>query len=325
MFLFVFVAPTEAPTAATMAAKLNFYKEKLEGYKRFYSIVKTIKMVTIAKYRMCVGRVKTRDHTLKYTEKMFGGEYVAEEAAIAAAKGTLLYIPMMSNRGSCGSINSNVAKYVEEAMGKNTKVMPIGKKGTDKFAKLYPAEFAFGIFNDMKNAQNFGFATYVLECGQMVATDIDRTQIVYSRYLSAGSQRQAIYNIPNFTSWMEKLNDSASTENDKANYSFANAVLNNDEQFVRDFYDFHSALLVNSAASENELSEYAARVVAVEGQLSNIMQLQSDTQMLYNKTRQGSITAALIEILSAMNALADDSAQAVTKGKFWEVKAAVNQ
>ena len=43
-----------------------------------------------------------------------------------------------------------------------------------------------------------------------------------------------------------------------------------EEGAVEDFYDFHTALTILNAACENELSEYAARIIAVENQLSNI-------------------------------------------------------
>ncbi len=83
-------------------------------------------------------------------------------------------------------------------------------------------------------------------------------------------------------------------------------------------YDFHATLNVLNAVCENELSEQAARMVAVEGQLTNIMQLQQKTNSLYNKTRQSSITASLIEILSAMSSLEGNAAKGVKREKFWE-------
>ena len=56
----------------------------------------------------------------------------------------------------------------------------------------------------------------------------------------------------------------------------------------------------------------------MEGQLTNIGQLRDATQMLYNKTRQAAITTALIEILSAMTAMADaQKGSGITKEKFW--------
>lgn len=43
-----------------------------------------------------------------------------------------------------------------------------------------------------------------------------------------------------------------------------------EENALEDFYNFHSCLAVLNAVSENELSEYAARIIAVENQLGNI-------------------------------------------------------
>ena len=48
------------------------------------------------------------------------------------------------------------------------------------------------------------------------------------------------------------------------------ALGEHEEGTLEDFYDFHTALAVLNAASENELSEYAARIIAVENQLGNI-------------------------------------------------------
>lgn len=299
-----------------MSGKLRIYKDKLEGYKKFYSIVKTIKMVTMAKFRQVQTRVKTRDFNLRYTEKAFSAEW-EEDAVIKNAQGKLLYIPITSNRGSCGALNSNAFKYCESIISKNCVLVPIGKKGGDALNKLFPGEYSFNMINDMKQAMHFGYAAYIWE-NALTVPDVERTQLLFARFLSAGVQRQAVYNIPSFDKWMEGLSDAASTTNQKSRYLFANAVLNNEAETVRDFYDFHATMTVLNAVSENELSEQAARLVAVEGQLSNLQSLQTKTQYVYNKTRQSSITASLIEILSAMNSLEGNAAKGVKRTKFWE-------
>jgi len=299
-----------------MSGKLRLYKDKLEGYKKFYSIIKTIKMVTMAKYQLAMARVKTRDFTLRYTEKCFSAE-TNEAAAIANATGNLLYIPITSNRGSCGALNSMAYKYIESVLSPKCQVLAIGKKGNDSLSKLFPKEYKMAIINDMKQPMHFAYATYIWEYAQTFA-DTDRVQLLYNRYVSAGVQRQAVYNIPSYAKWMEGLSDAASTTNQKNRYLFANALLLNEEETVRDFYDFHASLTVLNAVCENELSEQAARLVAVEGQLTNIMSLQQRTNYLYNKTRQSSITASLIEILSAMSSLEGNAAKGVKREKFWE-------
>lgn len=301
-----------------MSGKLRLYKEKLEGYNRFYSIVKTIKMVTLAKFRQSQVRTKTRDFTLRYTEKTFSKPGVDEREVIAAAKEKLVYIPVMTNRGSCGALNSNVVRCLDELMSPKTVLMPLGKKGLDSLSKLYPKAFQVAIINDMKEPMHFAYASYVWENAKELAPGTERYQVLFHRCVSAGSQKQCHYNIPSLEVWKADLGDAASTDNQKSRYLFANTLLNLDDETLSDFYEFHATLAILNAVCENELSEQAARLVAVEGQLSNIHSLQIKTSSLYNKTRQSSITSSLIEIISAMTSLEGNSAKGVQRNSFWE-------
>ncbi|KPI84772.1 putative ATP synthase F1 subunit gamma protein [Leptomonas seymouri] len=298
-----------------MSGKLRLYKEKLEGYNRFYSIVKTIKMVTLAKFRQAQVRIKTRDYTLRYTEKAFSkpGQLVGD-----TPQGKVVYIPVMTNRGSCGALNSNVVNIIDEVATSRAYIMPLGKRGFDSLSKLYPSSFKMGIVNDMHEPMHFAYASYVWESAQQLCPEADRTQIIFHRCVSASSQKAGYYNIPAYDKWKEDLADASSTENQKSRYLFANTLLNEDEQMIRDFYDFHATLAILNSVCENELSEQAARLVAVEGQLSNISALQQKTSSLYNKTRQSSITSSLIEIISAMTSLEGNAAKGVQRTNFWE-------
>lgn len=303
-----------------MSGRLRVYKEKLEGYKKFYSLVKTIKMVTLAKYQQTVVRTKTRDVALRYTEKCFEAAF-DEPTVIKNATKPLVYVVVGTNRGSCGSLNSNANKYIEEVVNKNTKLIAIGKKSNDSLVRLFPNNFEWGLINDMKQPMHFGYASFVFENAFMVP-ETERVQVVFNRYISAGVQRQAVFNLPPFEKFIENMNEQGCTD-DKDKVSFSNAVLDLDENTQKDFYEFHGTLATLNAVAENELSEYAARIAAVEGQLTNIAQLQNMTLQLYNKTRQGSITASLIEIISAMNAMEGNAAKGVTKTKFWDASARI--
>ena len=304
-----------------MSGRLRIYKDKLEGYKKFYSLVKTIKMVTLAKYQQTVVRTKTRDAAMRYTEKCFSESTMNEAAAIKNATKTMVYVTVGTNRGSCGSLNSNSYKYLEGVVTKTAKFVPIGKKTNDAVVRLFPANYAHGLLNDHKQPMHFGYASYVFE-NAFAVPDVERVQVCFNRYLSVGVQRQAVYNLPTLEKFLENMNEQGCTD-DKNQVAFANAVLDLDEPTQKDFYEFHATLATLNAVSENELSELAARIAAVEGQLTNIMSLQVSTQQLYNKTRQGSITASLIEIISAMNAMEGNAAKGVTKSKFWDASARI--
>lgn len=301
-----------------MSGKLRLYKEKLEGYNRFYSIVKTIKMVTLAKFRQSQSRIKTRDYTLRYTEKAFSRLGVKEGQEVMTDNGKVMYIPIMTNRGSCGALNSNIVKTLDSVLGNTSALMPIGKRGIDSLSKLYPSNFKLGIINDMKEAMHFGYATFVWENAKELSPDSDEYIILFHRCISAGSQRQSYYSILSYDKWLHDIETASGPDNQKSRYFFANSLLNGDDETIRDFYDFHASLALLNAISENELSEQAARLVAVEGQLSNISSLQQKTSSLYNKTRQSSITSSLIEIISAMTSLESNSTKGVQRTSFWE-------
>jgi len=316
-----------------MAGKLKFYKEKIEGYKKFYGIVATIKKVALSKYRALQVRTKTRDYTQRYTKKVFDiGEDLEEEEQIKNLN-KLMYLCIGTNRGNCGPTNSNQYKYlggIAEAAEKRATFLTVGKKAGAAIEKLYPDQYAgVSLLNDDKQMKHFAWANYVLENLDNVSTDYDRLQIIFHRFISAGQQRQTRYNLPAWDSWLTQINEIGNSPEPAAdsgklnNYRLANAILDKEEDEVRDFFDFHRAIAFLNAHCENELSEAAARIVAVEGQLTNIQELLTKSTMIYNKTRQAAITTALIEILSAMTAMADgQKGSGIQKNRFWEAASA---
>eukprot|EP01062_Namystynia_karyoxenos_P077944 TRINITY_DN794_c0_g1_i10.p1 TRINITY_DN794_c0_g1~~TRINITY_DN794_c0_g1_i10.p1 ORF type:complete len:347 (+),score=179.45 TRINITY_DN794_c0_g1_i10:97-1041(+) len=312
-----------------MAGKLKMYKEKIEGYKKFYGIVSTIKKVALSKYRGLQSRVKTRDYTMRYTRKVFDlWETEDEDEFIKNTTGKLLYLTINTNRGNCGPTNSNQYKYLHSVVEGNEKkviIFPVGKKGCDSVPKLFHDQYAgMGCINDDKQMKHLAWAAFVLENVDNAVSEYDRMQIIWHRFVSAGSQRQCRYNIPSWAVWVEQISAQATGAEPAAdsgklnNYRLANAILDKDEAEVKEYFEFHRALAFLNAHSENELSEAAARIVAVEGQLSNILDLLNKSTMLYNKLRQAAITTSLIEILSAMTAMADSQkGSGVQKTKFW--------
>eukprot|EP01060_Flectonema_neradi_P031451 TRINITY_DN4775_c3_g1_i1.p1 TRINITY_DN4775_c3_g1~~TRINITY_DN4775_c3_g1_i1.p1 ORF type:complete len:307 (+),score=77.22 TRINITY_DN4775_c3_g1_i1:55-975(+) len=303
-----------------MSGKLNFYKSKLDGYKKFYQIVSTIKRIALSKYQFGIARVNTRDYTLRYSKKAFDPVFGGKEEEELCGNSTT-FIPVGTNRGNCGPLNSANYRYlgaiIDQTGGKGVSIVNIGKKGLDAIPKLMPEHYQHSLINPDKQAKSFVWANFVSENAATVESD--RTQIIFNRFVSAGSQVHAVYNIPSFEKFTASLLEASENEPaENSNYRMANALLDLEENDVRDFYEFHKSLVILNAVSENELSEHAARIIAVEGQLTNIAQLRDSTQMLFNKTRQGAITTALIEILSAMTAMADSQAgSGITKDEFW--------
>lgn len=300
--------------------KLRYWKDKLEGYKKYHQIVRTIKMVTLAKYRQTVVRVRTRDATLRYTRKVFDVPDVSEEDAIAKYE-KLLYIPITTNRGSCGALNANMIRYLQEIASPKMKILAVGKKGLDSLPKLLPKQFDRSIVNDMKQAMSIQYAAYVAD--HMQTFEWNRAQIIFSRYHQASSQKLACYNIYPFEEWKNRIEEESAGEGKVEgegmlqNIALKTALGEKDEVTLGDFYDFHLALTLLNAFCENELSEYAARIIAVENQLNNITGLRNLADYTYNKTRKELITAELLEIIGTLTAMTSGQKQGLKKAQFW--------
>jgi len=307
-----------------MSGKLKFYKEKLEGYRKFYQIVNTIKKIALSKFQVGIARTKTRDYTLRYSKKAFDSTFSAMDEDALAKNFQSLYLSVGTNRGNCGPLNSANYRYLAKAFeveGSNASLVVIGKKPHDACPRLFPDQYKVTCLNDDKFSKSIVWANYLSE--HLDVYEHERLQIVFNRFNSAASQFHSVYNLPSWDKFVENLGASAETEPaENSNYRFANAILDMDEEDVKDFYSFHRSLVILNAVSENELSEHAARIVAVEGQLTNIAELRDEAQMLFNKTRQGAITSALIEILSAMTAMADaQKGSGIKKSEFWVTSA----
>jgi len=302
---------------------LRVWKDKLEGYKKFHMIVKTIKMVTLAKYRQTAVRTRTRDETLRYTRKVFDQPDIPEEDAIAKFE-KLLYVPITSNRGSCGALNTTMMRYLEEISSPKMKILSVGKKGLDALPKVLPRNFDRTIIHDMKQAMSFQYAAYIVE--HIQTFNANRVQVIFNRYHQASVQRLASFNLPTFEDWKIRIEEESSgdgkleSEGMVQNLSMLTALGEKDELALADFYDFHSALTVLNAVSENELSEYAARIVAVENQLNNITGLKQRAEYIYNKTRKELITAELLEIIGTMIVMTAGRKQGLKKSSFWEAR-----
>lgn len=51
--------------------KIRFYKERRDLYTKYLSMISTLKMVTLARYRQALPRANTRDYAMKFARKAF--------------------------------------------------------------------------------------------------------------------------------------------------------------------------------------------------------------------------------------------------------------
>jgi ATP synthase F1 gamma subunit len=299
--------------------KLRYFKERKELFAKYRSLISTLKMVTLARYRQALPRIQTRDHAMTFTRKAFDDPASAETPTPEEAK--VLYVPITTNRGSCGPLNSNMVRHLENVINDKDQILAVGKKGQDALVKVIPQNYSRAVVNDMKQAISFQYASAIAD--HMKSYQYDKAVVLFTRYISASAQRMSEFEIPNFEAWVSRVKKSAGEfktaegDNEPNNYQYFNALLEREGEFLRDYYDFQVAMSVLHAVTDNELSEYASRIVAVENQLANITGLMIEADYKYNKTRKENITAELLEIISTMSAL-KRPVSAIPKTKFYQ-------
>ena len=235
-----------------------------------------------------------------------------------------------SNSSLCGGFNANVIKMMQqvaaeyESLGKeNIVIYPIGRKVAEKAAKL--GFIIGGEYNDLAEKPNAKQCIDLArELGQQfVHRKIDRVELIYHHFKSAGSQiltRKTFLPIDltdELTRDHERDLKSTVTTKDAQEYlrkrdeergehrgSLDAKPLNSNFIVEPDMPTVLGALIpkmahlmLYMALLDSIASEHAARMVAMQTATDNADELLRGLNLQYNKSRQQAITNELLDIV----------------------------
>ena len=235
-----------------------------------------------------------------------------------------------SNSSLCGGFNANVIKLMQRTVEAYTKelgegsveVYPVGRKVAEKARKLgYTCFGEYASLVDHPHVQPC--IDIAMELGEKFAKgEIDRVEIIYHHFKSAGSQ--VLTNkqfLPiDIESELERDHERDLTSNiatkkaqdylmknrrRKKEVKEGEAVLLNDNFIVEP--DMNSVLtqllpkmahlMLYTALLDSVASEHAARMVAMQTATDNADELLRQLNLQYNKSRQQAITSELLDIV----------------------------
>lgn len=235
-----------------------------------------------------------------------------------------------SNGSLCGGFNSNVIKLLQNvvdeysALGRdNIVVYPIGRKAAEKAAKL--GLKVAGDFTSLADKPNVTQCIDIAkELGdKFVKGDIDRVEMIYHHFKSAGSQiltRKPFLPI-DITEELKRDTErdlsSIVTSKEAQEYLKRNSSeeqQNTKEENVRPLNDNFIVepdmntvltqlipkllhLMLYTALLDSVASEHAARMVAMQTATDNADELLRELSLQYNKSRQQAITNELLDIV----------------------------
>ena len=221
------------------------------------------------------------------------------------------YVTITADRGLCGGYNAGVQRATEGEVkadvlaGKDYRVIAVGRKAEGYFRfRGYHIARAFGGFSDnptYANAKAIG--EYVVDLYTSGA--IDRIELVYTRFISAGSQEVVRRPLVPLERAAVEGGDGrgAAPSGTAADFEFEpdpGTIL--DTLLPRYVEARIYAALLNAAASE-----HAFRQRAMKSATDNAEEIIKNLSRIMNRARQDSITTEIMEIVSGAEALGGDS------------------
>jgi len=312
---------------------LKEIKNRISSVNSTRKITSAMKMVASSKLHHAQVMI---ENTLPYEELL---EHILKSFLASEADATTVYsqprpikrvalVVFSSNSSLCGGFNGNVIKMMQqivgeyEALGKeNIIIYPVGRKAAEKVTKLgLAAGRDFSAMNDHPNVQQC--IELSVELGdKFINGEIDRVELVYHHFKSAGSQiltrktflpidieeELAFDNTRDLTSniatkkaqeYLKKKGQQTRREEEVAKPLNDNFIVEPDmESVLQTLIPKLAHLMVYTALLDSNASEHAARMVAMQTATDNADELLRELNLQYNKSRQQAITNELLDIV----------------------------
>ena len=280
-----------------MAANMKEIKERIDSVKNTSQITNAMNIVSSTKFkRFQVLTLKSRNYARAVDEafdnlvaSLTGNKFVIFDGKSEVKRVGI--IVMTSDRGLCGSFNSNTFRRLEnmkkqfEKEGKEISVVTIGRK-----AKEYCKNRNINVDSEYTQM----IPETMFETGKKISEDVvqfylndfyDEVYMIYSKFVSAIE-----YNIQ-----IEKLLPIETKEGlPTKEYIFDPS----EEEVLNSFVPQVLNIKLYQSLLENSASEHSARMSAMKQANDNASEMIRNLEVQYNRERQGQITQELTEIIS---------------------------
>lgn len=282
-------------------ATLKEIRHRIGSIKSTQQITKAMKMVSAAKLRRAQQRMlAARPYARKIDELIHSlllktddfDDPLLEKRPVRKVH----FVVVTSDRGLCGSFNSNIIKKALAEMDPQKDaeihVVPVGRKGNDFFKKRnynIGREF-INFFNEMHFEHAAQITKYLTS--EFIEGRTDQVKLIYNEFKSVVQQNLTVEELlPLYVEKGEKQRI--------PDYIFEPSL----DEILRHLLPKHLNMQIWKALLESFASEQGARMTAMENATENAEELIHDLTLQYNKSRQAAITTEIIEIVGGAEAL----------------------
>jgi F-type H+-transporting ATPase subunit gamma len=226
---------------------------------------------------------------------------------------TVGFVVVTADRGLCGGYNANIERATEraiareQAQGRDYRLIVVGKKGQTYFRyRKFRVDNSFIGFSEQPGyEQARAIARDVM--GRYESGEVDQIELIYTQFLSAGSQRAVERRLVPMDS--SALTEGAREDADgglTAAYEFEPSA----EAILEELLPRYVEARLFAALLESAASEQAARQRAMKSATDNANDLIKSLERVANRARQDSITTEISEIVGGAEGLAKAHAAA---------------
>lgn len=288
---------------------LKEVKNRITSVVSTQQITKAMKMVAAAKLRRSQERIQQM--------RPFAQKLTALLQNLSAAQGDgdgdnwygavreerrILIIAVSSDRGLCGSFNSNIfkgvnrlidEKYANQFAHGNVTVLTIGKKSGDYFTKrkcTVVGDYTL-LFHSLSFESVARAAEYVMESFRL--GKYDKVELVYNEFKNVATQ------VLRTEQYLPIVPSAGVDQSQVADYIYQPSQ----EEIITNLIPQSLKVQLYKAVLDSNAAENGARMTAMDKATDNAGELLKQLRLTYNRTRQAAITKEILEIVGGAEAL----------------------
>jgi len=279
-----------------MATEKQIFNQ-IQSTKNISKITASMKMVSAAKLKGDENRLATAKPFNLWAQSITGEPKVVEDADFSELPQKTLVVPLTSDKGLCGGINTFITRSVKEIVkktseeGKTVDIVVVGDKGRGQMRRQFGEKILVSA-TEVQAPGSYALTSTLASEIMSVAGDYDAVCIVYNSFVNAAVYKQVYKVVTPFVT--EGEGESL------ISYEFEPSTKS---EILNDLGEYLLSSEIYEAWMDGAAAEQSSRMTAMENASKNAGEMIESLTLQYNRARQARITTELIEIISGASAL----------------------
>ena len=288
---------------------LKDLKTRINSVKSTQKITSAMKMVAAAKLRRAQDAAEKgrpyADRMQQIVNSLASKADPSSAPQLLVGNGrddTHLLVIISADRGLCGGFNGSITRQTRNEVarlrseGKTVKLLMVGRKSADALRRELGDSYIDSLEGIQGTAVEYADAASIGETVRngFEAGEFDVCTVIFNKFKSAISQEVTLKRlIP------AEIGEDTQDDDQGVSYEYEP----DEEELLAAVLPRNISTQVYSALLESSASELAARMTAMDNATRNAGDLIERLTLVYNRTRQATITKELIEIISGAEAV----------------------